>query len=510
MALPKEPRQKMINMMYLVLTAMLALNVSSEILNAFKTVNNSLGHSNDAIEAKNQTLFKSFQDKMKKPETAVKATEWYGKAKIAKDQADNLYAYIDGLKEELKREAGYNPPQDTTFKMDNLDAATRLFVEGKGKGKELKGKLEDFRAKLMGIDPKIASQLGPTLPLDLTTPELHTTSGADDKWSYAYFHMTPTIAALTILSKFQNDIRNSEAQVVDFCHKEIGEVEVQYDAFQALVGQSSEYVMPGQELTITGGVGAFSNAAKPTVTIDGANVPLVDGVGVYKTNASGPGSYSKNVVVTFKKPDGTLATMTKEVKYTVGSPTGASVSADQTRVFYIGLKNPITVTGGTKGDEATTVEVSNGTKTKTGAGKYDIEVSGGTESTINVTVDGKTTPFKFRVKSIPDPVAMIGRSKGGRIPANEFKAQQGVRAELENFIFEGVKYDVASYTLYAFGKGFSDQPGQAANKGGAFSADARRIIDKAGPGTSITIDDIKAVGPGGRTVTLPPIPFNLY
>ena len=84
--------------------------------------------------------------------------------------------------------------------------------------------------------------------------------------------MTPTIAAITMLSKFQNDVKNSEAQVVDFCHRKVGEVEVVYNEFQAFAGTNSQYLMPGQELVITAGVGAFSKAAKPSITIDGAGV----------------------------------------------------------------------------------------------------------------------------------------------------------------------------------------------------------------------------------------------
>ena len=73
MALPKEPRQKMINMMYLVLTALLALNVSAEILNAFKTVNRSIDNANGVLNANNNNIYASFADKLTKPESRAKA-----------------------------------------------------------------------------------------------------------------------------------------------------------------------------------------------------------------------------------------------------------------------------------------------------------------------------------------------------------------------------------------------------------------------------------------------------
>ncbi len=499
--------------MYLVLTALLALNVSSEILNAFKTVNKSLENSNTVIDSKNKTLFDSFKELLSKPETKDSAAVWAPKAQKAQELADAVITYLDNYKTELKKAGKLKIVEGKEeYNLDNLDAATHLFVEGSGKknGEELLQKLTDFKQQLLDIDPRIRADLESSLPLDLSIPESKSDLGKKD-WAYSYFHMTPIIAGITILSKFQNDVKNSEAQVVEYCHKQIGAVKIVYDKFQAIASQSSEYLMPGQELTITGGVGAFSSAAQPTVSIDGSSVPLgPDGTAVYKTTVGGPNDYTKRVTITFKKPNGELATLEKDIKYTVGSPTGASVSADATKIFYIGLDNPVTISGGTKGAEATHATIDNGVLTQgTEPGKYSVKVSGGTEATIIVTVDNKSTPFKFRVKPIPDPVAMIGRSKGGKISANEFKAQQGMRAELENFIFEGVKYNITSYTLYATGKGFSENPGIAQNSGAVFSDKARSIIDKCVNGTTVIFDDIKAVGPDGRTRSLPVIAFNL-
>ncbi|MGI8637115.1 MAG: hypothetical protein ACR2KZ_17120 [Segetibacter sp.] len=135
MSLPKEPRQKMINLMYLVLTALLALNVSSEILNAFKTVNDSLINANGIIETKNQGIFQSFEAKLKDPKTAQLAGIWKPKADQAEGLADGMFAYLENLKVELMKEAGQTTPGGA-YKEDNLDAATRLIVEGP-KGKEL-------------------------------------------------------------------------------------------------------------------------------------------------------------------------------------------------------------------------------------------------------------------------------------------------------------------------------------------------------------------------------------
>lgn len=247
MALPKEPRQKMINMMYLVLTALLALNVSSEILNAFKTVDESIRTANAVVDEKNKTTYESFEAKLKKAETAEKAGIWYPKAQQAQKLSAEMSKYIDDLKTELKKESkGENigTPEEK-FSIDNLDASTRMLVEGP-KGDELLKKLTDFRNQMLAIVPEQKASFEKSLPLDLSIPKSQTGSTVQNDWKSAYFRMTPTIAALTILSKFQNDVKNSEAQIVDFCHKEIGEVEVVFDEFQAFAGTNSTYLMPGQ------------------------------------------------------------------------------------------------------------------------------------------------------------------------------------------------------------------------------------------------------------------------
>jgi gliding motility-associated protein GldM len=497
----------MINLMYLVLTALLALNVSAEILNAFRTVNNSLANANIIIETKNQGIFQSFEKKMSDPKTAEKAKIWNDKASQAKTYADNLYDYIESLKGDLMKASGQEMPGGE-YKEDNIDAPTRVLVEG-GRGKDLFQKLSQYRNNLLNIDPDIKREFDKTLPIDLSTPKTYSQGNSD--WASAYFRMTPTIASITMLSKFQNDVKNSEAQVVDYCHRKVGEVEVVYNEFQAFAGTNSQYLMPGQELVITAGVGAFSKAAKPNISVDGAGVGLnTEGVAEYKTKVGGPGSYTKTVNIRFLKPDGTTANVAKKVEYTVGSPTGASVSADAVKVLYIGLDNPLTITGGTAGAEKTSARMDVGSLTGKGGGKYMARVGSPGKATITVTVEGKSTPFEFRVKRVPDPIAMVGASQGGRVPANAVKAQQGVRADLRDFVFEGVKFDIIGFTVYATGRGFEEQPGISQNPGAYFNGESKRILDRLRPGSSLIIDEIKARGPAGDTRTLPTMAFNLY
>jgi gliding motility-associated protein GldM len=504
----------MINLMYLVLTAMLALNVSAEILNAFKTVDNSLITANSIIEDKNDQLMRSLSALEQDAKTHEKALKWKALAGQAKQASDETYNYIESLKLELKKEAGYNPPNDTTFKEDNLEASTRLFVEappqGKGRGKELKQKLEDLKAKLLGLDPDITKDFANSLPIDLNIPHSNNATSNKD-WAAAYFHMTPTVAALTILSKFQNDVRNSEAQVIEYCNKEVGEVKVVFDQFQPIVSQSSQYLMPGQELTISGGVSASNKAVVPTVTVDGSVVPLnAQGVAETKFAVGGPGTYTKKIRIAFKKPDGTDGSVEKDIQYTVGSPTGISVSADAVKVLYVGLDNPVTISGGAKGAEAVTARIDNGSIRSAGGGKYIVNVSNPGNASISVTVDGKTTPFNFRVKNVPLPTPMVGMSAGGSVSVNAFKSNQGVRAELKDFVFEGVKYTVTNYAIICTGKGFeSTGPKYTMVNGAYFNSEARQYIEMCRPGSSVIFYNIVVNGPGGSRKIDGTLAFNL-
>lgn len=504
MALPREPRQKMINLMYLVLTALLALNVSNEVLNAFKTIDKSLTTANETIDKKTKTIFASLSEKANDPKTQELARIWMPKAEQAKQLSDEVSTFIEGLKTEIKDASGFNA-KNGAYKESNLDVPSRIMID-KNRGDELLKKLTAYKSAMLSLDPEINAEFKNSLPLDLSMPEVKNSN--NKTWAAAYFRSTPSVAAITILSKFQNDIKNAEAQVVEFAHNKIGAVKVVYDEFQALATANAQYLLPGQEFNITAGVGAFSKNARPTVTIDGAAVPLnAEGLAEYKTTAGGPGTYTKRVNISFVKPDGTTSTITRDITYTVASPTGLTVSADAVKVLYVGLDNPISVGGGS-GTSADNLRVSISQGSISGSrGKYTAKVTTPGTATVSVN-DGKgTTNFEFRVKSVPAPTAMVGASKGGRIRVNDFKAQAGVRAELENFVFEGVKFTVSSYTITFAGAGYPEFMHKAVS-GNSFNA-ARSLIERAQPGSTITIDEIRAVGPGGSR-TLAPIAFNLY
>jgi gliding motility-associated protein GldM len=510
--LPRDPRQKMINVMYLVLTAILALNVSNEVINAFKVVDQSLITSNENITNSNETLYKSLEAKLADPQSAEKAKVWEPKAMQAKKYAADMMNYIEGLKVDLKKGADLRMKWDEDrkdsvedYREDNLDASTRLF-ETNGKGKELEAKLKEFKENMLSIDPSIRAQFEKTFPVNVVPPISQ--EGKQKDFTQSFFHMTPTVAALTMLSKFQNNVKNAESEIVTYCHNQIGAVKVIYDQFAALVGQSSNYVMPGQQVEITAGVGAYSKAAQPQITINGASAPLdANGRAVYTVTASGAGNHSVPVNVTYTKPDGTKESKSFNVEYTVGTPGGAAVMLDKMNVFYIGVNNPVTISSGTGWDK-TKVSMSGGSLSAAGGpGKYNVRVSSPGKASITVNADGKASTYEFRIKRIPDPILKVGPSSGGRLQSVMFKNQSFARAELENFDFDA-RFSIVSATLYFSGANFpSTQQGQIS---GGSLAPVQTYLAKCIPGTSVTFDNVRVQGPDGVVRSIPGPGFILY
>jgi gliding motility-associated protein GldM len=529
MSLPKEPRQKMINMMYLVLTALLALNVSTEVLNAFTTVNNSLQNSNTVVSQKNNLTYKAFNDALNDEKTKEQAKIWGSPALQIQSSAGSFSTYIENLKTALQKESGLKVVDGKQeYNIGDLDAATRMFDQG-GHGKKLYDSLRDFRNQLLSlIDPnnpiyadakltdstkvdmlRQEAEFRARLPINLSVPKSET-GEADKKdtaenWTIRYFHMTPTVAALTILSKFESDVKNSESQVIDYLHSKIGEVKIRFDKQQAIVSPSATYVMPGDDLTIQAGIGAFSSTAKPTITFNGAGSQVDDkGIGTYKTKAEGSGEHSVMVHITYFKPDGSQGEENVPVKYTVGIPSGASMFLEKMNVVYIAVDNPVTISGGSVGAEKVHVSFDHGTITKTSGDEYNIVPTTAGEGKIIIDAAGKPYPFTVRVKYLPNPTGFVGTHSGGVVSSSEFKADGGVLAKLESDFQAG--FTVIDYKLAATING---QYMEAPNDGPRWTGQAQALVNRCTPGTHVFIDELRCKGKDGKVRTLPSMIFTL-
>jgi gliding motility-associated protein GldM len=501
MSLPKEPRQKMINIMYLVLTALLALNVSSEILNAFKTVNRSLENTNVAVNKSTETILASLKEKTTQEETKERALIWYPKALAAQTASQELNAYLTDLKNKIMTRAGGNPNDpNQKYKEDNLDIVTRLMIK-EGEGKKLKAKLEQYSKTIRAIDPSVDSAFKEPF-IDLSDPP-----GRDKKkrdWEVAYFHMVPTVAGLTILSKFQNDVKTTENKVVSYFHQKVGEVKVVFDAYAAIVGQNSTYLMPGQSIEIKAGVGAFSKAARPTISIGGNAAPLLDSGFARATLPAGTnGAHSVPVTVRyFNQITGKEEVLNYDVKYVVGSA-NTSIALTEMNVLYSGWPNKVSIAASGAGDDKVNASISVGSLAKEGNGNYIATVpAGAQEATITVTVDGKLMGAqKFRIRRIPDPVATVGGVMSNEnMPAGQFRAQGGVGAFIKDFPLD-LKYTVTSFTLTADDENGDIQ--EAPCTGNTWSPKALSIIRGLSGGRTVTIDNVRVQCPDGQNRKIP-------
>jgi gliding motility-associated protein GldM len=514
MALPKEPRQKMINIMYLVLTAILALNVSSEILNAFKTFDDSFNKSNIALRARSQKLINDFDADQNKNVPAEKIAEWKPRAIKVNELSEDIFQFVDKLKLELQQESGLTA--DGKFKEDDLEATTRLLVEGKAKskikrGEELYKLLEKYKEDLAKIDPSISRKTS-NLPLNLNIPKLYNKDdeaivnkmAAPEKWAYIYFHMTPTIAALAMLSKFQNDIRSSQTQLIEFCYSQINTVELPPNSFGVIASANATIVTPGDAVEITAGLGAYNSESKPNIIIDGANVPIgPDGTAIYKMTASTAGDYTKRVTITYTNPiTGKQETKTSDVKFKVVTPTGLSLSTDKTRVVYAGLENPITITGAAGGAGALNVSASGATISpgSTGPGSYIVKPSVVGSVTINVS-DGKSSrSFNIPSREVPEPKAGLGLEGSslrtyGTIPANDLVSPGKISAELANFFLDA-KFEITSFNV-----SFDDGTVMR-NSGSILNGEIKNKIRASESGDRILIYGINYRSPSGQIKSL--------
>lgn len=517
MALPKEPRQLMINLMYLVLTAMLALNVSSEILHAFEVINESISSSNTSIEAKNEEIYKTFQQKEDDPVQRDRIKRYNDNAKIAKAKSEAMIQVLESWKERVIEEAGGREDDGEIKRKDNIDASTLLLVERKG-GDTLKQQLENLRSELLKlVNPNNKAQVAKDLPMKIAEVETNDNNPRGD-WATAYFHNMPTMAVVTLMAKFQNDVRNSEALILNTLAEEAGQDVIKFDAFEAIAVPTTSYALEGQTIEAKILLAAYNKTLEPTIKLTGGGgtmKEIKDGVGLYEVTASGIGlkTVTGNVAIDL---GGRTEQRDFKFEYMVGS-TGASLQLDKMNVFYIGVPNPITVSaaGYSLQDISVAIEGTDVTpNTELGIGHYIVKASkaGKVMANINAKTEGgikKVSSMEIRVKYIPDPVAKVGGKSNGTMPSSTLKAQIGVVADLENFDFD-TRFVVTSYEMSMIPKrgelqGPFKEDGPYLNK----NKDIVDMIKRSKPGDRVFFDDIKARGPDGRTRKLNAITFLL-
>lgn len=507
MSIPKEPRQLMINIMYLVLTAMLALNVSAKIINAFFVIDRGIKNSSSVLNDSNDKTVVNL-DKAVKTNPSV-----YGRLNTAAKEVQTLskdfHGYVESLREAMVSETGgYYPAEDTHHAgqpkgYKNKDITTRYMVNQKN-GDKLYERINETHEKLVTI---LRGLKGISLINDKTIAEqeknITLKVGKDDwrkemgvsNWSEYTFKQLPLAAAFPLLSKYQQDMKSSEAAILNFLLSQVGAVEFKVDNFIPISSAKKSYIIAGEQFESEISVGASSKSITENVviTVNGRALSVVDGVAKFTETTSGTGVRPYKVAVTLTNPStNERKTYSKDFEYEVGRRS-VTVSADKMNVFYIGVDNPVSVVAA--GVSTNSLRVSgNGVSLSGGNGKYTARASSPGRATVTVSGEGlKATTFDFRVKQIPDPVAKINNSTGGEIGNGVLKAQGGVIPVLENFDFEA-RCDILGFNVIYIPR--RQDPMQALNPGGAFGGQARALINQAKPGDQFIFDNIRAKCPG--------------
>lgn len=550
MAGAKEtPRQKMIGMMYLVLTCLLALNVSKDILKGFVTVNESLEKTNKGTQLNNEKILADFELAAKEK---VTAKPYYEKALESRKLTMETVAYIESLKKKLieitEKINAYEA--DTVHlrfieHLEEYDIPTFQLIGSDESNpdnkpysaKELRGKLNKLHDQLLGIvegmykstNTKLLTNDYESLKAKIAMIKpIDSNEMRDDMrmtWELQNFYNLPLAACVTNLSKIQADIKNLETEMINQFAAASGKKAVIMDHFAAKVIAPSKYIRSGDNYSADIFLSASSSDFKPdnmqvligarydTLTkrliSEGTPVSLTNGAGKYEIKTSGQGEQSISGVIKFRNGQGQTEYFPFEDKYTVAAPASA-VSADKMNVFYAGLVNDVTISaaGVAPANLIAKVNGNNAPLIPAGNGKYTIKPTATGTCEIAVFAkegNGQTRlqgpPAKFRIKPLPTPFVKInGKYALGsfEIRKNELPSLVAISADIPGFDLDA-RFKIKSYNVVTAPNGiFSESPCTGYN----FSQEAKTQVSKIKPGGRIFIEKIIATGPDGKDFPL--------
>lgn len=538
----------MINMMYLVLTALLALNVSKEILDSFVTVNNGLEITKQTLSTKMGEAYGQFgalaQENSQKYGTA------YAAAQSVQSEADRLYNYIDTIKARVMAGTDKLPMDSVVLKdengkpmirplglmngKDNYTVLTNLMGMGDpGKPQEVEYGALELRANLEAFRDKLKGASGDNQVLIANFDKMFTFEGMKDSggkdvtWEALNFYHVPLAAGVTVLSKIQMDIRNAEAELVNWMMGEVEGESFKFNTLAAIVRPQSSYVTVGGKYQAEIFLGAYDNQNAPEVYIAGPGatvdtvakkiigeaikLPMEGAKAKLEQVASGAGLRTVKGIIKFKPVGGEETVQVFETTYEVATP-NLVVSPTKMNVFYRGVDNPVSVSVSGYSDKDIVPSVTNGTLSK-GSEGYIMRPGKDSEALIGATVTGpdgtkKSMPgLKFRVKNVPSPTPYFaGKSVNDEtIKKAELTAAAGVIAKMVDFEFD-LKFDVVEYRVTMIVGG---TPLEQVTRGPAVSAQMKEMFAKAKPGQKIYIEGIKAKGPDGTVRNLGSLSFKV-
>lgn len=494
----------MINLMYVVLMAMLALNVSSDVLKGFVMVDEKLTLSTENSARVNEEVYKRFEQQYKANPTKVKV--WYDKAQTVRGMTDTLYALLDELKLSIvKKSDGKDADVHNIRNKEDLEAATQVMLAPvTGRGKELHGAIEDYRNRIVGMLTDeaqrnlVASNLNTDVPMEARI--------MGKNWQEYMFESMPTAAAVTLLTKLQSDIRYAEGQVL---HDLVTNIDVK----DIRVNRLSAYVIPSSRTVVQGGkfsaqiiMAAVDTTRHPVVYIGGKAIDNEEGI--YETICTRTGDFTLKGYMETQDGEGRTVKRDFEQQYTVVAPS-ATVSADIMNVLYAGYDNPMSVSVPGVPTNQVSLSMTGGTLKQTAPGKYvavPTNVGGEAEFTVSARQEGRTQvmgKFTYRVRKLPDPTAYIpvgdSHFMGGKIGKQQLMAATGIGAAIDDGLLN------IPFSVKGFETVFFDNLGNAVpevSNGASFTDRQKNMMRSLSRGKRFFITKIRAQGPDGLERTL--------
>lgn len=534
---PETPRQKMIGMMYLFYTALLALNVSSEIVSAFVKIDDSIKKTTANFAAKTRSLYGIIDAKA--AEQPGKYSELAKQAHEIEAITNKFYDNIDRLKLMIIRES---QGPDATFeteikKKDDLHAATIIMVgEGGPKmGDSLRSWLENYRKLLLDqIIQDTSLTVYKNIDKNLEIVDQLDNKDQPFKWEETLCRGMPMIGTLAMLSKIQADIRNAEADVLEFMIAKLEGLDIRITSLEGLVSSPRSFIIRGGKYKSYVFLGARDTTMRPTVYLtyqspfydsvvvngevqyklrQGVNydtLPLDErGKGIHERDCGSIGDFTYGGLIHYKSNRGDMW-LPFTSSYQVGEA-GFTVSATKCNVFYRGLDNPVEVAVSGYPKENVQVSITPGATIRPAqGGGYIVQVPQSytaKEVTINVSVKtdegGKNLgQKKFNVLNVPPPTILVAGAyrDGATLPKAALQRNPFLDAKLESdfFPFEGVKYEVAQYDFFYTVRGVTNK---VTVTGGQFNQAVLGEIGKMASGSQVSFSNIYYNGPSGRRQT---------
>lgn len=558
MAHGKEtPRQKMIGMMYLVLTAMLALNVSISVLDAFKIIDEGLEKTGVTMESKNKDIYNEFDQayQLNQNKTAL----WRDRAIQVRERTQKLYDYIQKLKittlTEAERGKTEGIIQGNIIDRDQIKATTdydtpaRIMIGNeltdKSEARKLKDEIEAYREFLLSLvkEKDIPEQLRNSISksLDTEPPKLQPgqkRTPENSTWEYHKFGHTPLMGFLAIMSSLQIDLRNAESEMINYLYGQISAGEVKFNELEAVVIANSNYIIKGNPYKANIFLAARDTTQAPKIFIvEGVSQPWTEsidptsgqkvysrkeglnytelpaergtGKGVYERHGSSVGQRSWGGIIQINGPGGEPIIRPFSAEYTVAEGS-VVVSPTKMNVFYLGVDNPVEISvSGVPGNKIRATASNGVLESRGNSFIMKAKRIGNCMVTVSAELDGKWSTVgtkEFRVKAVPDPVATVNNQKGGMIAKNLLMAQSGVMATMPpDFDFD-LKFNVTEFTVMTIIQGFVRE---AKVKGARFNQEVINLINNTSKGNPVMINEIRAVGPDGTIRNLNSINFKL-